>query len=54
MKLYKTYKWYNPFTVDASGKAYELSDIIFFDEDGGICRTGYGRPTLGDYVDNKH
>lgn len=42
MKLYKTAKWYNPFTIDVNGKSYELSDIVFFDKDGIICHTDRG------------
>lgn len=42
MKLYRTAKWYNPFSIDVNGKSYELADIVFFDKDGVICRTGRG------------
>ncbi len=42
MKLYRTAKWYNPFSIDVNGKTYELGDIIFFDKDGEICRTDRG------------
>lgn len=42
MKLYRTAKWYNPFSVDVNGKSYELADIVFFDKDGVICRTNRG------------
>lgn len=42
MKLYKTAKWYNPFTIDVNDKSYELGDIIFFDKDGEICHTDRG------------
>lgn len=42
MKLYRTAKWYNPFSIDVNGKAYELGDIIFFDKDGEICHTDRG------------
>lgn len=52
MKLYKTAKWYNPFSIDVNGKAYELGDIIFFDKDGEICRTGCGWFTSGISMNN--
>lgn len=52
MKLYKTAKWYNPFTIDVNGKSYELSDIVFFDKDGGICRTDRGWFTSGISTNN--
>ena len=42
MKLYRTAKWYNPFSIDVNGKSYELGDIVFFDKDGIICRTDRG------------
>ena len=42
MKLYRTAKWYNPFSIDVNGKSYELADIVFFDKDGVICRTNRG------------
>lgn len=52
MKLYKTAKWYNPFSIDVNGKSYELGDIIFFDKDGEICRTGCGWFTSGISMNN--
>lgn len=42
MKLYRTTKWYNPFSIDVNNKSYELCDIVFFDKDGVICRTNRG------------
>lgn len=42
MKLYRTAKWYNPFSIDVNNKSYELCDIVFFDKDGVICRTNRG------------
>ena len=42
MKLYRTAKYYNPFSIDVNGKSYELGDIVFFDKGGVICRTNLG------------
>ena len=42
MKLYKTAKWYNPFSITVGNNAYELGDIVFFDKDGIICRADHG------------
>lgn len=42
MKLYRTAKWYNPFSIDVNNKSYELCDIVFFDKDGVICHTNRG------------
>ena len=53
MKLYKTAKWYNPFSIDVNGKSYELCDIVFFDKDGVICRTDRGWFTSGISTNNK-
>ena len=47
MKLYRTAKWYNPFSIDVNNKSYELGDIVFFDKSGEICRTGHGWFTSG-------
>lgn len=52
MKLYKTAKWYNPFSIDVNGKSYELGDIVFFDKDGEICRTDRGWFTSGISTNN--
>lgn len=52
MKLYKTAKWYNPFSIDVNGKSYELGDIIFFDKDGIICHTDRGWFTSGISTNN--
>ena len=42
MKLYKTAKWYNPFSIVVGNNAYELGDIAIFDKDGIICRVDHG------------
>lgn len=42
MKLYKTAKWYNPFSITVGNNAYELNAIAFFDKDGIICKTNHG------------
>ena len=52
MELYKTAKWYNPFSIDVNDKSYELGDIIFFDKDGEICRTDRGWFTSGISINN--
>lgn len=52
MELYKTAKWYNPFSIDVNDKSYELGDIIFFDKDGEICRTDRGWFTSGMSTNN--
>lgn len=52
MKLYRTATFYNPFSIDVNGKAYELGDIIFFDKDGEICRTDRGWFTSGISTNN--
>ena len=52
MELYKTAKWYNPFSIDVNNKSYELCDIIFFDKDGIICRTDRGWFTSGISTNN--
>ena len=52
MELYKTAKWYNPFSIDVNNKSYELGDIIFFDKDGEICRTDRGWFTSGISTNN--
>lgn len=52
MKLYRIAKWYNPFSIDVNGKSYELADIVFFDKDGVICRTGHGWFTSGISTNN--
>ena len=52
MKLYKTAKWYNPFSIDVNNKSYELCDIVFFDKDGIICRTDRGWFTSGISTNN--
>ena len=53
MKLYRTAKWYNPFSIDVNNKSYELCDIVFFDKDGEICRTNCGWFTSGISTNNK-
>lgn len=53
MKLYRTAKWYNPFSVDVNNKSYELCDIAFFDKDGVICRTNRGWFESGITSNNK-
>lgn len=52
MELYKTAKWYNPFSIDVNNKSYELCDIILFDKDGIICRTNRGWFTSGISTNN--
>lgn len=52
MELYKTAKWYNPFSIDVNNKSYELCDIVFFDKDGVICRTNRGWFTSGISTNN--
>ena len=52
MELYKTAKWYNPFSIDVNNKSYELGDIIFFDKDGEICCTDRGWFTSGISTNN--
>ena len=52
MELYKTAKWYNPFSIDVNNKSYELCDIVFFDKDGVICRTDRGWFTSGISTNN--
>jgi len=52
MKLYKTAKWHNPFSIDVNDKSYELGDIVFFDKDGEICRTDRGWFTSGISTNN--
>ena len=52
MKLYRTAKWYNPFSIDVNNKSYELGDIVFFDKSGEICRTGHGWFTSGISTNN--
>ena len=52
MELYKTAKWYNPFSIDVNDKSYELSDIVFFDKNGVICRTDRGWFTSGISTNN--
>lgn len=52
MKLYRTAKWYNPFSIDVNNKSYELCDIAFFDKDGVICRTNRGWFTSGISTNN--
>lgn len=42
MKLYRTAKWYNPFSIVVGNNTYELGDIAFFDKDGIICNTERG------------
>ena len=53
MELYKTAKWYNPFSITVGNNAYELGDIVFFDKDGEICHTDRGwftsRSTNNDF-----
>ena len=53
MELYRTAKWYNPFSIDVNNKSYELCDIVFFDKDGVICRTNRGWFTSGISTNNK-
>lgn len=53
MKLYRTAKWYNPFSIDVNNKSYELCDIAFFDKDGVICRTNRGWFESGITSNNK-
>ena len=53
MKLYRTAKFYNPFSIDVNGKSYELCDIAFFDKDGVICRTNRGWFESGITSNNK-
>ena len=53
MKLYRTAKWYNPFSIDVNNKSYELCDIVFFDKDGVICRTNRGWFESGISTNNK-
>ena len=53
MELYRTAKWYNPFSIDVNNKSYELCDIVFFDKDGVICRTDRGWFTSGISTNNK-
>ena len=53
MKLYRTAKFYNPFSIDINNKSYELCDIVFFDKDGVICRTNCGWFTSGISTNNK-
>lgn len=53
MKLYRTAKFYNPFSIDVNGRSYELCDIVFFDKDGVICRTNCGWFTSGISTNNK-
>ena len=53
MELYRTAKWYNPFSIDVNGRSYELCDIVFFDKDGVICRTDRGWFTSGISTNNK-
>lgn len=52
MELYKTAKWYNPFSIDVNNKSYELCDIVFFDKNGIICRTDRGWFTSGISTNN--
>ena len=52
MELYKTAKWYNPFSINVNNKSYELCDIVFFDKDGVICRTDRGWFTSGISTNN--
>ena len=52
MELYKTAKWYNPFSIDVNNKSYELCDIAFFDKNGIICRTDRGWFTSGISTNN--
>lgn len=52
MELYKTAKWYNPFSIDVNNKSYELCDIVFFDKNGVICRTDRGWFTSGISTNN--
>lgn len=52
MELYKTAKWYNPFSINVNNKSYELCDIVFFDKDGIICRTNRGWFTSGISTNN--
>lgn len=54
MKLYRTAKWYNPFSIDVNGKSYELGDIVFFDKDGEICRTDRGWFAVGFTTNNNY
>ena len=53
MELYRTAKWYNPFSIDVNNKSYELCDIVFFDKDGVICRTNRGWFESGITSNNK-
>ena len=53
MELYRTAKWYNPFSIDVNNKSYELCDIVFFDKDGVICRTNRGWFESGISTNNK-
>ena len=53
MKLYRTAKWYNPFSINVGNKSYELCDIVFFDKDGVICRTNRGWFESGITSNNK-
>lgn len=52
MKLYRTAKWYNPFSIVVSNNVYELGDIAFFDKDGVICNTQCGWFTSGISTNN--
>lgn len=54
MKLYRTAKWYNPFSIDVNDKSYELGDIVFFDKDGIICRTDRGWFMSGSTINNNY
>ena len=52
MELYKTAKWYNPFSINVNNKSYELCDIAFFDKNRVICRTDRGWFTSGMSMNN--
>ncbi len=42
MKLYTTSAWYNPYYVNVNDKAYRISEIHVFDENGEICHIEHG------------
>ena len=42
MKLYRTAKWYNPFSVEVSGKGYMINSISIFHDGERIAYSGQG------------
>lgn len=42
IKLERTYNWYRPYTVVASGKTYLLENIHFYDDNGIVVSSGGG------------